>query len=177
MPVSTLYFCFHDKNKLFKIAEYINHANIFPDQLTIPDETLKRLHREEHFFSGDLYAIKNFTGEENCVFAEYRKLLVQNVESSAICLPIRAPCVRRHLYLTLQVGIGKNEYARNIQTLHVDHDHEPGNSILLYNDSVTLKNIFNAEQESVTPKGIEEKLGSAQSDAAFPTLVIITHRG
>ena len=181
MPVSTLYFCFHDKNKLFKIAEYINHTSVsFPDQLTIPDDTLKRLHREEHFFSGDLYAIKNFTGEENCVFAEYRNSIFKNVESSSVYIPIKHHVSEDiYIYLSL-VGIGKNRYTQehiNICTFLQPMIIDTFNSILLYNDSVTLKNIFNAEQESVTPKGIKEKLGSAQSDAAFPTLddVIITH--
>ena len=184
MPVSTLYFCFYDKNKLFKIAEYINHTGIvFPDQLTIPEDTLKRLHREEHFFSGALYAIKNFTGEENCVFAEYRNSIFKNVESSGIYIPIKHHVAEDiYIYLAI-VGIGKNRYTQehiDICTFMQPMIIDTFNSILLYNDTVALKNIFNTEKESATPKGLKglkEKFGSAQPDAPFPTLddVIITH--
>lgn len=117
MPVSTLYFCFYDKNKLFKIAEYINHTGIvFPDQLTIPEDTLKRLHREEHFFSGALYAIKNFTGEENCVFAEYRNSIFKNVESSGIYIPINTMWLKTFISIWPSSVSERTDIHRSIST-------------------------------------------------------------
>ena len=70
MPVSSVYICFFDNDKIFKIAEHIDYSKAsFPDQITIPENILRRMYMEDHFFTGDVHSIKNFTGEGSCVFS------------------------------------------------------------------------------------------------------------
>lgn len=69
MPVSAVYISFFEKDTIFKVAEYADYSkNPFPDQVTIPEDTLRRMYVEDNFFTGDVHSIKNFTGEESCVF-------------------------------------------------------------------------------------------------------------
>ena len=66
MPVSAVYISFFEKDTIFKVAEYADYSkNSFPDQITIPEDTLRRMYIEDNFFTGDVHSIKNFTGERN----------------------------------------------------------------------------------------------------------------
>ena len=79
MPVSAVYISFFEKDTIFKVAEYADYSkNSFPDQITIPEDTLRRMYIEDNFFTGDVHSIKNFTGEETCVFSEFRNSIFNN---------------------------------------------------------------------------------------------------
>ena len=90
MPVSAVYICFFEKDTIFKVSEYVDYSkNPFPDQVTIPEDTLRRMYVEDNFFTGDVHSIKNFTGEESCVFSEFRNSIFNNEESSSIYIPLK----------------------------------------------------------------------------------------
>lgn len=181
MPVSAVYICFFDKDKIFKIAEHVNYSKtIFPDQITIPEDTLRRMYVEDHFFTGDVHSIKNFTGEESCVFSEFRNNIFCNEESSSIYIPIKHHVLEGiHIYMSIY-SIGKNRYSQEdinicsfIQPMLID----TFNSILLYNDMNALKHTFIAEKHPSTAKHIKEKLDPAVIGEVFPTLdaIIVNH--
>ena len=154
MPVSAVYISFFEKDTIFKVAEYADYSkNPFPDQITIPEDTLRRMYIEDNFFTGDVHSIKNFTGEETCVFSEFRNSIY---------------------------SIGKNRYSQEaidicsfIQPMLID----TFNSILLYNDMNALKHSFIAERHPSANKNIKEKYELSSSGDAFPTLdtIIIDH--
>ena len=82
MPVSAVYISFFEKDTIFKVAEYADYSkNPFPDQITIPEDTLRRMYIEDNFFTGDVHSIKNFTGEETCVFSEFSILLYNDMNA------------------------------------------------------------------------------------------------
>ena len=169
MPVSAVYISFFEKDTIFKVAEYADYSkNPFPDQITIPEDTLRRMYIEDNFFTGDVHSIKNFTGEETCVFSEFRNSIFNNEESSSI-----------HIYMSIY-SIGKNRYSQEaidicsfIQPMLID----TFNSILLYNDMNALKHSFIAERHPSANKNIKEKYELSSSGDAFPTLdtIIIDH--
>ena len=161
MPVSAVYISFFEKDTIFKVAEYADYSkNPFPDQITIPEDTLRRMYIEDNFFTGDVHSIKNFTGEETCVFSEFRNSIFNNEESSSIYIPLKHHVLEGiHIYMSIY-SIGKNRYSQEaidicsfIQPMLID----TFNSILLYN--------------------IKEKYELSSSGDAFPTLdtIIIDH--
>lgn len=179
MPVSAVSFCSFDRGRVSRIAEYADAAGpSFPRQTVIPEDILKRLHDEEHFFSDDLHAVKMFTGEETCVFAEWLNGLFNHVESSGIYIPIRHQVLEgMHIYLSV-CSIGKNRYRQD----HLDICmfmqpmlRDTFNGILLYNDMAALRSRF-AEKDPAAAQG-KEPARSTQADDAFPSLddVIVTH--
>ena len=55
MPVSAVYISFFEKDTIFKVAEYADYSkNPFPDQITIPEDTLRRMYIEDNFFTGGI---------------------------------------------------------------------------------------------------------------------------
>ena len=181
MPVSAVYISFFEKDTIFKVAEYADYSkNPFPDQITIPEDTLRRMYIEDNFFTGDVHSIKNFTGEETCVFSEFRNSIFNNEESSSIYIPLKHHVLEGiHIYMSIY-SIGKNRYSQEaidicsfIQPMLID----TFNSILLYNDMNALKHSFIAERHPSANKNIKEKYELSSSGDAFPTLdtIIIDH--
>ena len=181
MPVSAVYICFFDKDKIFKIAEHIDHSKTsFPDQVTIPENTLRRMYMEDHFFTGDVHSIRNFTGEGSCIFSEFRNSIFDNEESSSMYIPIKHHVLEGiHIYMSIY-SVGKNRYSQEdvdicsfIQPMLID----TFNSILLYNDINALKHTFIAEKCPSATQNIKEKFDPLLSGDAFPTLdgIIINH--
>ena len=103
MPVSAVYISFFEKDTIFKVAEYADYSkNPFPDQITIPEDTLRRMYIEDNFFTGDVHSIKNFTGEETCVFSEFRNSIFNNEESSSIYIPLKHHVLEGiHIYMSI----------------------------------------------------------------------------
>ena len=135
---------------------------------------------EDNFFTGDVHSIKNFTGEETCVFSEFRNSIFNNEESSSIYIPLKHHVLEGiHIYMSIY-SIGKNRYSQEdidicsfIQPMLID----TFNSILLYNDMNALKHSFIAERHPSANKNIKEKCELSSSGDAFPTLdtIIIDH--
>ena len=135
---------------------------------------------EYNFFTGDVHSIKNFTGEETCVFSEFRNSIFNNEESSSIYIPLKHHVLEGiHIYMSIY-SIGKNRYSQEaidicsfIQPMLID----TFNSILLYNDMNALKHSFIAERHPSANKNIKEKYELSSSGDAFPTLdtIIIDH--
>ena len=115
MPVSAVYISFFEKDTIFKVAEYADYSkNPFPDQVTIPEDTLRRMYVEDNFFTGDVHSIKNFTGEESCVFSEFRNSIFNNEESSSIYIPLKHHVLEGiHIYMSIY-SIGKADIHKKI---------------------------------------------------------------
>ena len=184
MPVSAVYISFFEKDTIFKVAEYADYSkNPFPDQITIPEDTLRRMYIEDNFFTGDVHSIKNFTGEETCVFSEFRNSIFNNEESSSIYIPLKHHVLEGiHIYMSIY-SIGKNRYSQEaidicsfIQPMLID----TFNSILLYNDMNALKHSFIAERHPSANKNIKEKYEDHHNvnytDAALEACVKLTER-
>lgn len=174
MPVSAAYICFFEKDTLFKVAEHVNYIKApFPDQVIIPEDILNRMHVEDNFFTGDVHSIRNFTGEESCVFSEFRNSLFNNEESSSIYIPIKHHVLEDiHIYMSIY-SIGKNRFSQEdidicsfIQPMLID----TFNSILLYNDINALKQSFIAEKSPSVAKSIIERYDSSANGMPSPHL-------
>ena len=156
MPVSAVYISFFEKDTIFKVAEYADYSK------------------------NPVHSIKNFTGEETCVFSEFRNSIFNNEESSSIYIPLKHHVLEGiHIYMSIY-SIGKNRYSQEaidicsfIQPMLID----TFNSILLYNDMNALKHSFIAERHPSANKNIKEKYELSSSGDAFPTLdtIIIDH--
>lgn len=69
MPVSAVYISFFEKDTIFKVAEYADYSkNSFPDQITIPEDTLRRMYIEDNFFTGDVHSIKTLRVKKPAYF-------------------------------------------------------------------------------------------------------------
>ena len=64
MPVSAVYISFFEKDTIFKVAEYADYSkNPFPDQITIPEDTLRRMYIEDNFYGEQEFDIEYFDPE------------------------------------------------------------------------------------------------------------------